>query len=126
MNKLAAPIALARDKVARRAAGSGFCYAKMLVAGAKWPIIRIRRRPIVTVALRATEGCNRPLLNAELNCRTIRAKRADALAGIRDLIVWLSKRIVAVGIGPNVFLRERRGGGRGQRNCGRCKYGSRR
>jgi hypothetical protein len=121
MNKLAAPIALARDNVARRAAGSGFRYAKMLVAGAKRSIIRIRRRPIIIVALRSNERRDRALLDAELHCRTIRAERADALAGIRDLIVWLSKRIVAVGIGPNVFLRERRGGGRGQRNCGRCK-----
>jgi hypothetical protein len=29
MNKLPAPIALARDKAARRAAGSGFRYAKI-------------------------------------------------------------------------------------------------
>jgi len=94
---------------------------KMLVAGAKWPKIWIRSRPIVTVALRATERCNRPLLNAELNCRAIRAERTGALVGIRGLIVWLSKRVVAVGVGPNGFLRERRGVGRAQRNCGRCK-----
>ena len=37
-----------------------------------------------------------------------------ALAGIRDLIVWLSKRIVAVGVGLNNLLRERKRRGSGQ------------
>src|SRR6266487_6940368 len=98
----------------------------MLVAGAKWSIIRIRRRPIVTVVLRSAERRDRPLLDAELNCRTIRAERPGALVGIRSLIVRLSKRIVAVGVGPNVFLRERRPGRPRQPNCARCPYRSRR
>ena len=86
----------------------------MLVAGAKWSKIRIRRRTIVTVALRATERCNRPLLNAELNCRAIGAEWTGALVGIRVLIVRLGKRIVAVGVGLNNLLRERKRRGSSQ------------
>ena len=85
-----------------------FATPKISVAVAERPKIGVRRRRIVTVALKVTEGGrHRALLDAELHDRTIRTQWLRALAGVRDPIVRISKRRIAVSAGLKHFLSER-------------------
>ena len=107
-----------------------FATRKTSVAVAERPRIAVGKQflrwRIVTVALKATEGGQRALLNTELHYRTIRTERMRTLGGVRELIVRISKRRVAGPAGPKVFLTERPCGCGGQRNCCRGNQGNRR
>jgi len=98
------------------------------VAVKERPIIGVRKRPIVTIA--PTKGSQRTLLDTELHHRTIRTERSGALAGvvivrISNLIVRISKCVVAGTIGRNDFPTKRPCGGNGKREYARYKQANR-
>jgi hypothetical protein len=88
---------------------------KILIAVAERPKIRIGSRPIVSVALKTTEGgYRRTLLDTGLNRRTIQTERLRALARAHCPTVRIGKVRIAISARLNVFPRERPCGDSGE------------